>query len=72
MLFSKNVILKQYSDGLLQNLLTSQFIYSAPEKRAAFKSLDLIIQTRKQKKIHYLYLWLFTKKIPYLRKFYFS
>ena len=70
MFFSKNVTLKQYTRGLFQDILTSQFIYSKPEKCTVLKKLFLLVETKKQKKIHYMYLWLLTKQIPYLKKFY--
>ena len=70
MRFSKNVTLKQYTGGIFQYILTSQFVYSTPENCIRLKNLRLKIQTQKQKKIHYMYLWLLTKKIPHLQKFY--
>jgi len=70
MFFPKNMILKQYTSGVFQYLLTSQFVYQTPENCMTLKNLRFKIQTRKQKKIHYMYLWLLTKKIPYLHKFY--
>jgi hypothetical protein len=69
MSYSKNRTLKQYTQGIFQHLLSSQFVYPMPEEFVQLKRLRLKIQTRKQKKIHYMYLWLFTRKIPYLRKF---
>ena len=69
MLFPKNMTLKQYTGSVFQHLSTSQFVYATPEHGIKLKNLRLQIQTRKQKKIHYMYLWLFTKKIPYLQKF---
>ena len=56
MLISKNVTLKQYTGGIFQYILTSQFVYSTPENCIRLKNLRLKIQTQKQKKIHYMYL----------------
>jgi len=69
MFFPKNVTLKQYNWSIFQHLLTSQFVYMTPENCIELKNLRLKIQTKKQKKIHYMYLWLLTRKIPYLQKF---
>lgn len=70
MFLSKNKNLKKYTLGLWQYISTSQFIYMNPEKIIKLKRLSFRIETRKQKKIHFVYLWLLTKKIPYLKKFY--
>ena len=52
----KNVTLKQYTQGIFKHLLSSQFVYRATEEFIQLKRLRLKIQTRKQKKIHYIYL----------------
>jgi hypothetical protein len=56
MSYSKNRTLKQYTQGIFQHLLSSQFVYPRPEEFVQLKRLRLKIQTRKQKKIHYMYL----------------
>ena len=70
--YLKNVNLKKYTSGIFQHLLTSQFIYATPENCIRLKRLRFKIQTRKLKKIHYMYLWLLTKRRPYLQKFHSS
>ena len=55
--------------SVFQHLNTSQFVYATPESCLKLKNLLLKIQTKKQKKIHYMYLWLLTKRIPYSQKF---
>ena len=54
--YPKNVTLKQYTLGIFQHFLSSQFVYRATEEFIQLKRLRLKIQTRKQKKIHYIYL----------------
>jgi hypothetical protein len=66
----KNRTLKQYNLGVFQHILTSQFVYRLCEECTRLQRLRLKISTQKQKKIHYMYLWLLTKKTPSVRKFY--
>jgi len=68
----KNRTLKQYSLGVFQHLLTSQFVYRFCEDCTRFQRLELTISTRKQKKIHFMYFWLLTNTIPSVRKFHSS
>jgi len=42
--------LKQYTGGIFQYLLTSQFVYPTPENCITLKNLRFKIQTKKQKK----------------------
>jgi hypothetical protein len=62
--------IKQYQNQIFSNILSSQFVYSAISQKCEFKSQQLIIQQKKTKKIHYLYLFLTTKKKPYAKKGY--
>jgi hypothetical protein len=66
----KNVTLKQYTLGTFRHIASSQFIYEHLGDIIELKSLTIKIPTRKYKKIHYFYLWLLTKKRPYLQKSY--
>ena len=52
----KNLNLKQYLRGIGQFLLTSQDVYANPENIIRLKKFQIQIETRKQKKIHYVYL----------------
>ena len=54
----------------LSHILTSQFLY-IPNigQKYELKKQELIIQTKKHKKIHYLYLWLLTGQNPPSAKF---
>ena len=62
--------IKQYQNQILSNILSSQFVYSAISQKCELKAQELIIQQKKTKKIHYLYLFLITKKKPYAKKDY--
>ena len=62
--------LKQYQNQLLSHILSSQFVYSTTNQKCELKKQELIIQNKKTRKIHYLYLFLTTKKKPYAKKYY--
>jgi hypothetical protein len=62
--------IKQYQNAILTNMLSSQFVYAKISQKCELKSQKLIIQNKKIKKIHYLYLFLTTHRRPYLKKYY--
>jgi len=62
--------IKQYKNMILSNILSSQFVYSTIQQKCELKKQELRIQNKKTKKIHYLYLFLTTKKRPYAKKYY--
>lgn len=64
--------IKQYQSQILSNILSSQFVYSQLSEKCELKKQELLIQNKKTKKIHYLYLFLTTKKRPYAKKYYIS
>ena len=64
--------IKQYQKLILSHILSSQFVYSKLNEKCELKEQQLIIQNKKTKKIHYLYLFLTTKKKPYAKKYYIS
>ena len=64
--------MKQYQNMVWSNILSSQFVYSALNQKCELKKQELIIQSKKTKKIHYLYLFLTTNKRPYAKKYYVS
>ena len=64
--------IKQYNNLIFSNILSSQFVYSALNQKCGLKKQELIIQNKKTKKIHYLYLFLTTNKRPYAKKYYLS
>ncbi len=64
--------IKQYENKILTNILSSQFVYSSVNQKCELKEQELIIQNKKTKKIHYLYLFLTTNKRPYAKKYYIS
>jgi hypothetical protein len=64
--------IKQYKNTILTNILSSQFVYSSVGQKCELKKQELIIQSKKTKKIHYLYLFLTTNKRPYAKKYYIS
>jgi len=64
--------LKQYKSTILANILSSQFVYSSVNQKCELKKQELIIQNKKTKKIHYLYLFLTANKRPYAKKYYIS
>jgi len=71
MLFcQKKQNLNSYASWTLSNLFTSQFLHSSYEDLLFLKKANLVIQTRKNKKIHYFYLWLLTRQNPYAKKFF--
>lgn len=61
--------LKQYKNTILTNILSSQFVYSSIHQKCELKKQELIIQNKKTKKIHYLYLFLTANKRPYAKKY---
>ena len=64
--------IKQYKSTILANILSSQFVYSSVNQKCELKKQELIIQNKKTKKIHYLYLFLTANKRPYAKKYYVS
>jgi hypothetical protein len=62
--------LKQYTNKVLTNVLSSQFVYSSIQEHPQLKKQQLIINSKKRKKTHYLYLFLMTTKRPYAKKYY--
>ena len=64
--------LKQYTNKTLTHILSSQFIYQSIQEVPQLKKQELIIQTKKRKKTHFLYLFLTVKKRPYVKKYYTS
>lgn len=62
--------IKQYKNKILTNVLSSQFIYSSIHQKCELKKQELIIQSKKKKKIHYLYLFLTANKRPFAKKHY--
>jgi hypothetical protein len=70
--YGKNTHLDSYVHGTLNNLFASQFLSTNPDSILELKKLFVNIQTKKNKKIHYFYLWLLTGRRPYLAKFNFS
>jgi len=70
--YKKNGSLKQYQNLIFKNILSSQFVYSTQQDITQLKRVRINIHTKKNKKIHYFYLWLLTGQIPYLRKFHSS
>jgi len=66
----KTLSLNSYKSWTLSNLFTSQFIHSTYNDLLFLKKVNLIIHTRKNKKIHYFYLWLLTRQHPYAKKFF--
>ena len=65
----KNANFNTYVRGTLSHLFASQFLPSHPDSILQLKRLYFIIQTKKTKKIHYLYLWLLTGQQPHSAKF---
>ena len=71
MLFcKKKMALNSYVRWTLNSFFTSQFLYFNTNNILRLKRLTCKIATRKNKKIHYFYLWLLTKQTPYSKKFY--
>jgi hypothetical protein len=70
--YQKNANLNSYLHGVLHNLFASQFLYAQPNAILRLKKLYANIQTKKNKKIHYFYLWLLTGQRPYAAGFNFS
>lgn len=68
--YHKNFAFQQYQQISVKTCFTSQFIYSSLEDIPNLKRMDISIQTKKRKHIHFFYLWLLTGQIPYSRKFY--
>lgn len=64
--------IKQYQNTIFTNILSSQFVYSSTNQKCEFKAQELILQNKKTKKIHYLYLFLTTNQRPYAKKYYIS
>ena len=64
--------IKQYKKKILTHILSSQFVYSSVDQKCELKKQELIIQNKKTKKIHYLYLFLTTNQKPYAKKYYIS
>ena len=64
--------IKQYKKTILSNILSSQFVYFSPNQKCELKNQELLIQNKKTKKIHYLYLFLTANKKPYAKKSYAS
>lgn len=64
--------IKQYQSMILTNILSSQFVYSSVNQKCELKKQELLIQNKKTKKIHYLYLFLTANKRPYAKKYYAS
>lgn len=64
--------LKQYSNKILTNLLSSQFVYVSTQEKPELKKQQLLIQAKQRKKTHYLYLFLTTQQKPYAKKYYAS
>ena len=64
--------IKQYNNLIFSHILSSQFVYSALNQKCELKKQELIIQSKKTKKIHYLYLFLTTNQRPYAKKYYLS
>jgi hypothetical protein len=62
--------IQQYKNKILANILSSQFVYSSVNQKCELKKQELIIQNKKTKKIHYLYLFLTSGKRPYAKKYY--
>jgi hypothetical protein len=52
----KNIILNQYKTVTLDSILTSQFVYSAPEEIINLKALRLELKSKKNQKLHFFYL----------------
>lgn len=65
----KNANFNVYVRGTLNHLLTSQFLSFDTNSILRLKNLYLQIQTKKNKKIHYFYLWLLTGQQPHSAKF---
>jgi len=61
--------IKQYQNKIFDNILSSQFLYSSIKKKCHLKNQELILQNKKTKKIHYLYLFLTASKKPYAKKY---
>lgn len=65
-----NSQIKQYQNAILTNILSSQFVYENISQKCELKSQKLIIQSKKKKNIHGLYLFLTTNRRPYVKKSY--
>lgn len=65
----KNANLNAYVGGTLNHVLTSQFLLFNINSLLRLKRVSFQIQTKKHKKIHYLYLWLLTGQKPHSAKF---
>ena len=61
--------IKQYQKKIFENILSSQFLYSSINQKCHLKEQELILQNKKTKKIHYLYLFLTASKKPYAKKY---
>ena len=53
----------------MRNIFASQFLYGNTNQILHLQRLSSSIQSRKNKKIHYFYLGLLTKHMPYSKKF---
>lgn len=68
----KTLQIKQYNKRILSYISTSQFLQTGLYQRSRFKKKKLIIQNKRTKKTHFLYLFLTTKKKPFAKKQYLS
>jgi hypothetical protein len=68
----KTLQFKQYNSSILTNVLTSQFIYSNPNRIACLKKLSISIQIKGSKATHFWYLTLLTNQKPYIKKYHLS
>ena len=62
--------IQQYQKTVFTQILSSQFVYSCINEKCELKKQTLIIENKKMKKLYYLYLFLLTKKKPYVKKQY--
>jgi len=68
----KNLQFKQSNFSILTNILSSQFIYTSPNKIPYLKKISVLIQALSPKKTHFWYLVLLTHHKPYVKTFRFS
>lgn len=63
------VRLKKYTNSILTNLLSSQFIYNDLNLLPRIQAIWVQIQSKRRKNVYFFFLWLLTNQRPYAHKF---
>jgi hypothetical protein len=63
------VRLKKYTNSILKNLLSSQFVYNDLNLLPRIQAIRIQIQSKRRKNVYFFFLWLLTNQRPYARKF---